>query len=465
MTPPIQKRAKTAPSSPLPSVPKKHRKPFDWRLSIFIVWASGAFFILARLIAAAIGTRSLIYQASPEQDPSFCRLLLAHAREMGIKRRIRLLRTPRIIVPLTCGWMHPAILLPSGASCWPQKRKEIVLLHELAHIKRGDFLLSILCRIASILYWFNPLVWIALKKLAIERERASDDCVLLSGIKASEYASHLLEIAKKVSNMRWFSPAAITIAKKSDLEARIMSILNSKKPAGPIKFATLILAGLLAFSLLLPVASLKSWAQNEKYVESQQEKAKDTDKAQEGLSPLEKKELKRVLKEFFDYIENLDLSKAITFFDNLDIKPSEEIPLVIVKRGEDAEGKDIVILDVNGLKKVNVKTDVKTIVKKSQNVAVLGKISVIETDKENKSQILVKNDGQIFTLKKKDGKWKIMADGRLQIHLVKDDAKKESKKIGLAITDEGVTYTIIYVSPSITVVKKEKKKEEKEETK
>ncbi len=456
---PIPASLETIPFAPTSLVKNSHQKPIDWPFWIFLLWTSGASIILIRLIAAAIGTRLLIYRACPVQDHHLHHLLSFHARQMGIKRKIRLLQTPRALIPLTCGWMNPSILFPPESSSWPKKRKEIVLLHELTHIKRGDFLLSILTRIVSVLYWFNPLLWIAINKLAVEREHASDDRVLLAGIKASDYASHLLEIAKRASAIKWLSPAGITIAKKSNLEARIMCILNNKKPMGQIKLSTLLLAGFLALSLILPVASLNTWAQNEKSQEKEQEKTEQVEKTEEGLSPLEQEELKKMLKEFFDYIEKLDFSKAITFFDDLDIEPSEETPLVIIKKGKNAEHKDIVVLDIDDLKRVKVKTNVQTVVKKLQNVAVLGNISVIGTDKDDKKKILIKNDGKIINLKKEGGNWKIIADGCLLLNFIKDDVEEESKKIGLVLTDEGITYTIIRVIPSITIVKKEKKEE------
>ncbi len=461
---PISAPPKTSFLSSPPTAQSSTREPVDWPFWIFLIWTAGASIVLVRLIAAAIGTKLLVHRASPTEDHHLGHLLAVHALQMGIKRKISLLHAPGVTVPLTCGWLHPSILLPPESSSWPEKRKEIVLLHELAHIKRGDFLLSILTRIVCFLYWFNPLVWIAIKKIAVEREHASDDCVILAGIKASDYASHLLEIAKRVSVMRWFSPAGITIAKKSNLEVRIMSILNNKKPTGQIKFSTLIFVGLMVFSLILPVASLNTWAQSEKSQEKEQTQIKETEKAEEGLSPQEKEELRRVLKEFFDYIEKLDFSKAITFFDDLDLESTEDTPLVIIKKSKNADAKNIVVLGVDDLKKVKVKTDVRTIVKKLQNVAVVGNISVVGTDKDNKKTILIKNDGQAITLKKKDGKWKIIADA-LQLNFIKDDVDKESETIGLAITDEGVTYTIIRVSPSITIVKADKKKAEKEEAK
>jgi beta-lactamase regulating signal transducer with metallopeptidase domain len=435
------------------------RTPSDsihWPAWIFIVWIIGASGVSMRLIAGSIGTRLLIHQASPVKNHFLRELLATHAEKLSIKRKIRLLQTPRALIPLTCGFFRPSILLPKGAMDWSEQRKEVVLLHELAHIKRGDFLLSFLTRMASILYWFNPMVWIAVKQLAIEREHASDDCVLAAGTKASEYATHLLEIAKKASSQKWFSPAGITIAKKSNLEARIMSILNNTRPTGQIKLSTVLLIAFLALSLIIPLASVHTWAQNEKSQEKEQEKT------EESTDIIDKEEIKKALREFFECIEKLDFSKALTFFANEpEIDITDDAPLIIVKSGKKADDKNIVIYNVDDLKKIQIKSDIKTIAKDTAVVRVDGRIAIIGTDKGDVKRIFFnKEKGHTLILNHKDGKWKLCADA-LHLNFVKDDIDKESKKVGLCLTDDGVTYIIMRVSPSITVVKKEKKKEEK----
>lgn len=461
--PPAQLEPITSPShlEPIPyslsnPIRETHSDSIPWPAWIFIVWIAGASVVSIRLIAGSIGTRLLIHHASPVKNYSLRDLLATHAEKLGIKRKIRLLQTPRALVPLTCGFFRPSILLPKGAFDWPEQRKDIVLLHELAHIKRGDFLLSFLTRMASILYWFNPLVWLAIKRLAIEREHASDDCVLAAGTKASEYASHLLEIAKKASSQKWFSPAGITIAKKSNLEARIMSILNNTRPTGQMKLSTILLTGFLALSLILPLASVHTWAQNEKSQEKEQEKAEET------TDIIDKEEIKKALREFFKCIEKLDFSKALTFFaDEPEIEITDDAPLIIVKSGKKADDKNIVIYNVGDLKKIQIKSDIKTIAKDTAAVRVDGRIAVVGTDKGDVKRIFFnKEDGHTLVLNHKDGKWKLCADA-LHLNFVKDDIDKESKKVGLCFTDDGVTYIIIRISPSITVVKKEKKKEEK----
>lgn len=398
----------------------------------------------------------MISDAFPANDPSLSDMLVKHSVKLGIKRKVRLFQTPKAAVPLTCGWLHPSILLPSGASDWDEKRKEIVLLHELAHIKRGDFFLFFLTRMASILYWFNPLVWIAIKQLAVEREHASDDCVLAAGTKASEYASHLLDIARKASSLRWFSPAGITIAKKSNLEARIMSILNNTRPTGRIKLSTIFLTGFFALSLLLPIASVHTWAKNDISQEKEQEKTK------ERADITDKEEIKKALKEFFAYIEKLDFSEALTFFaDDPEIEITEDAPIVIVKSGKKKGDKNIQIYTVDDLKKIQIKTKINTIVKDYATVKINGNIAVIGTDKADVKHIfLKKDDGHTFVLNHKDGKWKLCADA-IHLNFTKDNVDKESKRVGLCITEDGVTYTIIHVSPNITIVKQEKKKEGK----
>ncbi len=431
-----------------------HPKPMRWPVLIFIGWLAGVSFVSLRLIAGLIGSRLMISNASPVNDPILEEMLVKHSGKLGIKRKVRLFQTPKTAVPLTCGWLHPIILLPLGASDWNEKRKEIVLVHELAHVKRGDFFLFLLTRMASILYWFNPLVWIAIKQLSIEREHASDDCVLAAGTKASEYASHLLEIAKRTSSLKWFSPAGITIAKKSNLEARIMSILNTTRPEGRIKLSTIFLTGFLALSLLLPIASVHTWAKNDTAQEKEQEKT------EEGADIPDKEEIKKALKEFFACIEKLDFSKALSFFaDDPEIEITEDVPIVIIKRGKKRGDKLIRIYSVDDLKKIRIATNINKIIKNYATVKIDGNIAVIGTDKAGIKHIfLKKDDGHTFVLNYKDGKWKLCADV-YRLNFVKDDVDKESKKVGLCFTEDGVTYTIIHISPSITIVKQEKKKE------
>ena len=75
--------------------------------------------------------------------------------------------------------------MPEDADRWPLERLRIVLLHELAHVKRRDCLTHVLAQLACALHWFNPLAWMAARHIRTERERACDDLVLACGTRGS----------------------------------------------------------------------------------------------------------------------------------------------------------------------------------------------------------------------------------------------------------------------------------------
>jgi len=101
------------------------------------------------------------------------------------------------------------VLLPKESDEWSTECRWIVMAHELTHVKRRDCLMQALAQLACAVYWFNPLVWFAAWRLRVERELACDDHVLEAGAKASDYASHLVEIANsfgpRIAARRWLS--------------------------------------------------------------------------------------------------------------------------------------------------------------------------------------------------------------------------------------------------------------------
>jgi HEAT repeat protein len=129
---------------------------------------------------------------------------------------------------MTWGWIHPAVLIPSDAAEWTSERLRVVLLHELAHIKRGDWATQVVAQIACAAYWFNPFVWIAARCQRIERERACDATVVAAGTCASSYANHLLEIARSRMEPAWSSLPAVAMARRSQLEGRLVAILDPR---------------------------------------------------------------------------------------------------------------------------------------------------------------------------------------------------------------------------------------------
>ena len=112
---------------------------------------------------------------------------------------------------------------------------------------------------AGALYWFNRLVWLAIRRLRIERERACDDLVLGAGNKASDYAAHLLALARPLES-RGLASASVTIASSSHLETRLRAILNPRLDRRALSRVAGATAALIALCFVLPLAAMRPQA-------------------------------------------------------------------------------------------------------------------------------------------------------------------------------------------------------------
>ncbi len=176
---------------------------------------------------------------------------------LGLRRPVRVAIAGDADMPMAMGIRRSTILLPSEFEKWPEEKRRAVLLHELAHVARRDCLTHALARVACALHWFNPLAWVALHRMRVERERACDDRVLAAGQRASSYAQHLLEIAQGMRTSKLLAAAAISMAKKSHLEGRLLSILDATRNRGGITRRMVLSVGLLLFAVAIPLATVQ----------------------------------------------------------------------------------------------------------------------------------------------------------------------------------------------------------------
>jgi TonB family protein len=192
---------------------------------LWVVWGLGA--------AASLGQMSIGWAAVARMRRNTTVLRLAEfellAREMGVSKQVELRQGPAATMPITYGLIQPVILLPADVTTWTSERRRAVLLHELAHVRRNDGAAQLLARLTLALYWWHPLLWAAWREFLKERERAADDVVLSLGSKATDYASHLVEIARSMRSADALGWAAIAMARPSQLEDRISAVLDSKR--------------------------------------------------------------------------------------------------------------------------------------------------------------------------------------------------------------------------------------------
>ena len=249
---PVSPRFDAAPNPVDPS-----GKGIDWIVALSLAWIAGALAVLARFVAGAARVWLLTRRAQGVES-SWVMLARMLATRLRLRRRVKIFNTDRISMPMTWGLTRSTVLLPKEADKWSMERRWIVMAHELSHVKRRDCLMQALAQLACAVYWFNPLVWFAAWRLRVERELACDDHVLEAGAKASDYASHLVEIASSFGAANCGSPVAVGMA-CSHLESRVRSILDPNARRRGVNGLKVALAAVIAAVLTAPLAMLRPW--------------------------------------------------------------------------------------------------------------------------------------------------------------------------------------------------------------
>jgi beta-lactamase regulating signal transducer with metallopeptidase domain len=224
---------------------------------IVIIWGLGFLIAATRLLLrlTAAGVRNV--RASAITDGAWVALLAEITRQYAIRRPVSLRVDAASAIPATWGLRRPVVLLPVDALDWPRERMRAVLLHELAHVARGDFLVQTLAGVACALHWFNPLAWLAERRLREECELASDDRVLGAGLRPADYATHLVEVLQSARGSREAPRAALAMGLRNRFEDRVRALLDGGRPRGPLAPRRRALMALAAAGLILPLAFVR----------------------------------------------------------------------------------------------------------------------------------------------------------------------------------------------------------------
>lgn len=216
------------------------------------IWIVGIFTMIILVIKSSLRLRTLEKSALPLQNPEVRRLYHRCLEEMGIHRNIPVYSTAFLKSPIIVGLLKPCIYLPihlisdytlsrstnSEGVCitgYPNGCNEsdmrYMLLHELQHYKHKDAVASYLMNLAGVVYWFNPLVWYALKEMRNDREVACDTSVLkmLEEEAYEDYGNTLINFAEKVS-LTPFPFAAGLGGNMEQMKRRIINIASYEKP-------------------------------------------------------------------------------------------------------------------------------------------------------------------------------------------------------------------------------------------
>ncbi|MEM7384992.1 MAG: M56 family metallopeptidase [Verrucomicrobiota bacterium] len=240
-----------------PAKPPRDWASLPWPKIAFGLWIAVVVTILGYRMIGWLGLSRMRKRSAPETDPAWLSSLSAMKKRLGLRQRIALRRSQELSAPITFGVIRPVVLLPASPTSWDEKRKTPVLLHELAHIKRRDWLTQTLGQLACAVHWFNPLSWWLLRQMQTSREFACDDLTIAKGAVPSDYAAELLHFVE-ASREKSASPVAVSMARPSNIEERIRRIIRNDRTRIALTVATILVAIIGCAVVLLPLASMQT---------------------------------------------------------------------------------------------------------------------------------------------------------------------------------------------------------------
>lgn len=218
------------------------------------IWLLGAVLAFLPWVLGVIARRRLFARASDVLPQPWDQSVLVLRLLGKIPARARLRASTDCMTPMTWGVVRPIVLIPANTS-WTESERRNALLHELAHVSRGDCITHALARMMCVIYWFNPIAWMVARAERLAREEACDDAVLRAGSRPSAYAEQLLYVANSFTQ-RSVAVAALTMARRSNIARRLHCILDAARDRSPSGRKLASLAAGAAFALVPPLAAL-----------------------------------------------------------------------------------------------------------------------------------------------------------------------------------------------------------------
>jgi WD40 repeat protein/beta-lactamase regulating signal transducer with metallopeptidase domain len=213
------------------------------------IWLLGSPITFVWVALGLAGAERLRRRGDAALDGELRRLCRRLAEELGIAREVAVAVCERLTAPVLVGIVRPLILLPASAmGGWGPDQVEMVLLHELAHVRRWDNLVNLLQRLIESALFFHPAVWIISSRVRREREHCCDAIVVGHTGRPRAYAEALLSLADRVPDR---APRAAVAMAGNDLVARVRRILNLEPEDHAMKLPRGLLA-LTAAILIVP---------------------------------------------------------------------------------------------------------------------------------------------------------------------------------------------------------------------
>ena len=200
---------------------------------LLFIWAIGFSFCLILVLLEYYFLIKITKEKRNLVPPGWHTIFEEARQQIGASLTVEIMLSKRLNTPVTfCILRKNYILMPMNSLDWKERQIKTVFLHELGHLRQKDLLTNLLVQFVKAMYWWQPLIWIAVTKIRLECERSCDELVLESGVSSFDYAQNLTEIARII----FLAPAqlskvALPVVNNSQLKERISKILKETNPS------------------------------------------------------------------------------------------------------------------------------------------------------------------------------------------------------------------------------------------
>ena len=233
-----------------------------WLPYVVYCWILGTLLASVRPGLGWLTVHKLKTTGSTPVPESVRQLLLETARRVGLSTHVDVIQSSLVTVPGVVGWLRPVILLPAGVvTGLTTQQLEAILAHELAHIRRHDYLINLFQALLETLLFYHPAVWWVSHRIRLHREDCCDECAVSQVSDRVTYAGALLA----VHDLRGSVPMPMLSAKGGSLHARIRRIVGQEEPLSASSgwWMALTLAGLMIGAIYLAKADNRASASSD----------------------------------------------------------------------------------------------------------------------------------------------------------------------------------------------------------
>lgn len=220
-----------------------------WLIAALLWIAGGAIVLLSAIRENTAFCLHIRKHDYPVEDQAILEIIVAHRRTNRIRRGVRISACPSVHMPMVVGVFRPRILLPTYMiGKMKPAHMDAILLHEICHIRRRDILKGYACILVKALHWFNPLVWLCVRKIKEDIEFGCDQRVLrlISRDQGVRYCESLVYATRCMNQVKAPQFATLLCESRSHLKGRILKMIRPQKQSKAVAVVSVMMALVMA---------------------------------------------------------------------------------------------------------------------------------------------------------------------------------------------------------------------------